>query len=220
MRTRIKICGVMRAEDALAAARAGVDAVGIVLHHAARRGMNVDAARQIIAALPPYTTPVGLFVDSTAEEIDETSRRVGVRHVQLHGSESPEVAAKLPHLVFVKAIRLDRDTLSDQLAAWRNASDNVRGLVLETAGTGQAGGSGVSNDWELAKEAKEHGLFDAMPIIAAGGLTPENVGPVIRALRPWAVDVSSGVEETFGEKSTVRVDAFVKAVAKADALRN
>ena len=155
-------------------------------------------------------------MDSTAEDILHLTRQIGLRHVQLHGSEDVELAAKLNPLVVVKAIRVDRATLRGDLKTWTNASPNVRGIVLETADTAVPGGSGIENDWHTASEAIASGSFKKMAIVAAGGLRPDNVAAVIRKIHPWAVDVSSGVEEKRGEKSSVLIDAFVRAVASAD----
>ena len=212
-RTRIKICGIRSPQDALCAARAGVDAIGIILHAQSHRFVDVDTAKAIVHALPPYVTPVGLFVDSSAEHISQSARQIGLQHVQLNGSEPASHAAALPHLIIFKAIRLAAATIENQLSSWTNASPNVRGLVLETANTSVAGGSGVENDWDAARSAMERGLFQRLPVIAAGGLRPDNVAQVIRYLRPWAVDVSSGVEEIRGEKSPALIEAFVRAVA-------
>ena len=222
-RTRIKICGVCRPEDAALAARAGADAVGMVFHPASARNVSHDRAREIMAALPPFVTPVGLFVDATNDSVLRTVRELGFRHVQLHGTESPERVDDLKPLIVIKAIRVDREHFADELAVWRVKSrslklTNLAGLVLETAGTSAPGGTGVANDWQTVRNSRAAGDFEGLPaVIAAGGLTPESVGAVIRDLRPYAVDVSSGVEESKGRKSAARVEAFVRAVRDADA---
>jgi phosphoribosylanthranilate isomerase len=215
-RTRVKICGITRPQDALAAARAGADAIGIILHPGSRRFVDLETARSIIRVLPPYVTPVGLFVDAAADQIIDVTRQLGLRHVQLNGSEPVSIAAALHELIVLKAIRVDRATLTHDLKMWTNSSPNVRGIVLETAHTNVAGGSGVENDWTAARGALDAGLFQQMPVIAAGGLRPENVAAVIRAIRPWAVDVSSGVEEIKNQKSPALIEAFISAVASAD----
>jgi phosphoribosylanthranilate isomerase len=213
---RIKICGITRVEDALAAARAGADAVGIVLHKSAGRYVPPDRARQILEALPPFVTPVGLFVDAPVDEIRATARLLGIRHVQLHGREEPAVVANLPEFIVLKAIQTAEDSFRAELKAWRDAISklqltNLRGIVLETAGHA-AGGTGMGNNWPLVAACKAEGLFDGLPsLIAAGGLNPENVASVIRQIEPWAVDVSSGVEETRGIKSHPRIEAFIAA---------
>jgi phosphoribosylanthranilate isomerase len=223
--TRIKICGVCRAEDAALAARLGADAVGMVFHPASKRNVSVERARAILAALPPFVTPVGLFVDASADVIHQTADALGLRHVQLNGAESPERVAELAPLTVIMALPVDRATFAQTLARWRDEVrarrlTNLAGFVLDTAHTGQPGGSGVANDWQAVCDAQAAGAFDGLPpVVAAGGLRPETVGAVVRAVRPWAVDVSSGVEEVVGAKSESRLRAFVQAVREADAAR-
>ena len=222
-RTRIKICGVRRPEDALAAARAGADAIGMVFHPAAPRRVSVEEACAILAALPAFVTPVALFVDAGVERVTRLAAELHLRHVQLHGNETPEDIAQLPHLAVIKAVRVDPRRFGETLGRWRDAVAagglaNLKGLVLETAATAEAGGTGVANDWPAVREHQARGAFDGLPpIIAAGGLTPETVGLVVRDVRPWAVDVSSGVELTRGVKSPEKMAAFVAAVRDADA---
>ena len=215
-RTRVKICGVMRPEDAAMAAACGADAIGLVLDPHSRRNVSVETARRIIAALPPFVTPVGLFVDATASQIEDVSRLLGLRHIQLHGNESPALVAALGDRVIIKAIHADPDTLVQSLNQFRG-SPNLRAIVLETGGTKQPGGTGIANNWELIRQSIEAGAFEGLPpIIAAGGLNPTNVEEVVRSLRPWAVDVSSGVERSHGEKSEALVRRFIEAVERAD----
>ena len=222
-RTRIKICGIRRREDAHAAALAGADAVGLVFHPSAPRNISVDVASGILAALPPFVTPVGLFVNAEVAVVRRTVEQLHLRHVQLHGDEPAEYVAELRHLAVIKAVRVEPGRLSQTLAGWRDAAaslrlSNLKGLILETAGTGQPGGTGKANDWTTVREHQARGSFDGLPgIVAAGGLTPETVGDVVRAVRPWAVDVSSGVEESLGKKSAEKIEAFVEAVRRADA---
>jgi phosphoribosylanthranilate isomerase len=221
-RTRIKICGVCRPEDAAAAARAGADAVGIVFHPPAPRNVSIDRAREILAALPAFVTPVGLFVNAKPSFLAETVRELGLRHIQLHGDETPEYVAGLRPYAVIKAVRVDPENFGQTLARWREAIatlglTNLKGIVLETAGTGHAGGTGVANDWRTVREHQASGGFTGLPpMIAAGGLTPETVGAAVRDVRPFAVDVSSGVEEALGRKSPDKIAAFVAAVRQAD----
>jgi phosphoribosylanthranilate isomerase len=216
-RTRIKICGVGRIEDAIAAARAGADAIGMVFHPPAARYVNPSRAREILAVLPPFVTPVGLFVDLDADAVRESARALGLRHIQLHGHEDAAYVGGLREFIILKAIRVDRATFSAELSEWRKAIQrenltNLRGLVLETP-SAAPGGTGVFNDWEFVRECQLQGLFDGLPpIIAAGGLSPENVAAVVRDIRPWAVDVSSGVESSKGIKSQEKIVKFVNAV--------
>ena len=219
-RTRIKICGVMRVEDAVAAARAGADAIGMVFHRPAPRCITLERAREILAALPPFVTPVGLFVDAPLQEISQTARSLGLRHLQLHGHEDAAYVRLLDGVVILKAVRTARETFRAELENWRREIGkgglaHLRGLLLETAGDAP-GGTGVANDWEFVKSCQAEGAFDGLPaIIAAGGLTPGNVAAVGRDLKPWAVDVSSGVEASKGVKSHEKIAAFVNAVNDA-----
>lgn len=220
-RTRVKICGVCRVEDAIAAARLGADAIGMVFHAPSPRNVSLALAADILRALPPFVTPVGLFVDASPEAISDVTGRLGLRHVQLHGRETPETIAAVRGTV-IKAMRVDPHTLPRELDALRQAMSrlslhHLRGLVLETSATAEPGGTGVPNDWVTIRRLMDEGAFDGLPpIIAAGGLTPETVGDVVRTLRPWAVDVSSGVESARGQKSQEKLRDFFAAVHGAD----
>jgi phosphoribosylanthranilate isomerase len=218
-RTRIKICGVRRVADALAAAHAGADAIGMVLHPASRRNVPFEVAKEILATLPPFVTPVGLFVDESVPTVTRMANELGLRHVQLNGDESPQFVANLAPLRVIKALRVDRATFGQTLATWRDAAAamdlrHLCGVVLEPAHTGQAGGTGVANDWSTVVDAIAAGAFGGLPpLIAAGGLNPDNVAAVVRLVKPYAVDVSSGVEDgVAGEKSARKIKAFIDAV--------
>ncbi|HWE94450.1 MAG TPA: phosphoribosylanthranilate isomerase [Tepidisphaeraceae bacterium] len=215
-RTRIKICGITRVEDAVAAARAGADAVGMVFYKPAPRCITLERAREILAILPPFVTPVGLFVDAPVGEVSQAARNLGLRHIQLHGHEDAPVLRALDGFTILKAVRVDRQTFRAELDGWRReiargGLDHLRGILLETAGA--PGGTGAANDWEFVKSCQAEGAFGGLPpIIAAGGLNPGNVAAVVRDVRPWAVDVSSGVEASKGVKSPEKIAAFVEAV--------
>jgi phosphoribosylanthranilate isomerase len=215
-RTRIKFCGMTRAQDARAAAECGADAIGMVLHSQTPRRISTETARQILDVLPPYVTAVGMFVDAPAQLIEETAGELRLSHVQLHGDEPPEMVEGLSGLKVIKAVRVRRGGLAEALEPWRG----VRGLsaiLLETGGTEQAGGSGVENDWDAIAEAKKSGVFEALPpIIAAGGLRPQNVAQVIRLIAPYAVDVSSGIEASRGIKSIEKMQLFASNVRSCD----
>jgi phosphoribosylanthranilate isomerase len=222
-RTRIKIDGICRPEDAAAAARAGADAVGIVLDPTAKRYVAPEDAGKILAAVPPFVTTVGIFVDAPADEIKSILRGLPFSAVQLHGNESPQTVADLKPVPVIKALHLAAgDTAT--LALWRAAIrdlqlTNLIGLLLETARpTGPRGGTGVVNDFTGLAEIKKTGGFSGLPpIILAGGLTPQNVAEAVRLLRPFAVDVSSGLESGHREKSAEKITAFIQAVGDADA---
>jgi len=208
----------MRVEDALAAARLGADAIGLVFHRSSFRCVTAGQAWGILRALPPFVTPVGLFVDASAEEVRDTAGSLGLRHVQLHGGEDADCVRKLEGLIVIKAVRVASETFQAELAAWREAIAryhlaNLRGLVLETPAVAP-GGTGMPNDFAFVKACQDAGMMDGLPpIIAAGGLTPGNVANVIRDLRPWAVDVSSGVESSRGIKSPEKIEAFIAAAS-------
>lgn len=207
-------------EDALAAARAGADAIGLIFHTPAPRNVTHQRAMEILSALPPFLTAVGLFVDQELGKIRETAQALGLRHIQLHGHESPEMVAELRDFTILKAVRVDPQTFGAELESWRKAIRKLRlthlqGIVLETCGA--EGGSGKANDWETVRRHRQRGDLVGLPhLIAAGGLTPDSVGPVIRDLHPWAVDVSSGVESAPGRKSIEKMEAFVQAVRGAE----
>jgi len=220
-RTRVKICGITRPEDAAAAAAAGADAVGMVFYAPAARNISLERAKEILGILPPFVSPVGVFADADARAILDSAAALHLRHVQLSGHEPPERVAELRGLYVVKATRVD-EKFADTLATWRRATadmklTNLRGILLETGGTREAGGTGVANDWATIQRHREAGVFEGLPqLIAAGGLTPDTVSDVVRNLRPWAVDVSSGVESAKGLKSVEKIQAFVRAVRDAD----
>ena len=217
-RTRVKICGMMRAEDARVAALAGADAVGMIFHPPSKRCIDLDRAKEIVGVVGPFVTPVGVFFDAATERIVETARAVGLRVVQLHGRERAEQVRGLAAagLSVLKAVRVD-GTFEGELEYWKSQGEALRtivGILLETGETKEAGGTGVENDFARIREVQQRGLFDGLPpVVVAGGLRPANVGEVVRVLRPWAVDVSSGVESAVGVKSESLVRGFIEAAA-------
>lgn len=197
---RVKICGVTRLEDALAAARLGADAIGFNFWPGSKRHLPPAAARALVARLPPFVTAVGVFVDPTREELLAAMAASGAQVAQLHGDEPPELLAGLPFPV-VKAVRVGGPEALEQLARYPDAA----GFLLDSASPGY-GGSGVAFDWALAARAAER-----TAVILAGGLTPANVAEAVRAVRPWAVDVASGVESAPGVKDHELMARFVRA---------
>ncbi|HYQ80483.1 MAG TPA: phosphoribosylanthranilate isomerase [Anaeromyxobacteraceae bacterium] len=197
--TRVKICGVTRPEDALQAARLGADALGFNFWPGSRRYLAPAAARAIVDRLPPFVTPVGVFVNQGEEEIRRAADESGVRVLQLHGDEPPALCARLP-LPVVKAVRVAAPLPLDALKAYP-----VAAFLLDAPSAGW-GGSGQSFDWSLAE-----GLAGLGPIVLAGGLTPENVAAAVRRVRPYAVDVASGVESSPGVKDVARMARFIAA---------
>jgi phosphoribosylanthranilate isomerase len=196
---RVKICGLTRLEDALAAVRLGADALGFNFWPGSRRFIAPAAAREIVRRLPPLVTAVGVFVDPSREEVLRAVEISGVVVAQLHGDEPPAFCAALP-LPVLKAIRV-RDTASlEALGAYQ-----VAGFLLDSASPGY-GGSGATFDWSLAAAAAA-----ARPVILAGGLGPANVAAAVRAVRPFAVDVASGVESAPGVKDEQLMRRFIEA---------
>jgi phosphoribosylanthranilate isomerase len=197
---RIKICGVTRLEDALLASRLGADALGFNFWPRSKRHVNAAAAREIIARLPPFVTPVGVFVNQPEGEMRAIAAETGIQVFQLHGDEPPELCSRLP-LPVVKAVPVDQVSTLSKLLSYE-----VQAFLLDTPSRGY-GGTGRPFDWSLAE-----GVSEAAPVILAGGLTPENVAAAVRAVRPWAVDVASGVESSPGVKDADRMLRFITAV--------
>lgn len=199
---RSKICGITRIEDALLAAEAGADAIGLVFYAQSPRAVDVRQAWAIIAALPPFVTTVGLFVDASSCELGEILDAVPLDLLQFHGDESPAFCDGFRR-PYIKALRVKPgDDITAQVDAYRNAS----GILLDTYVPGVPGGTGEAFDWSLVPQ----GL--SKPIILAGGLTAENVGAAIQQVRPYAVDVSGGVEASKGIKDAEKIRAFMRAV--------
>lgn len=220
-RTRVKICGITCVEDALLAANAGADAIGLIFHKPAVRGVTIARAEEIIAAIPPFVTPVGLFLDAPPANIASVANRLKLQWLQLHGHETAADVKELVAFRIIKAVHVLPGKLDETLAPWREAIaaglPNLKAMVLETGWASAKGGTGIENDWQQILQIQAAGGFDDLPpIILAGGLRPSTVAGVIEMLRPWAVDVSSGVEEIKARKSPERVHAFLKAVRTAD----
>lgn len=198
---RSKICGITRVEDALAAAAAGADAIGLVFYAKSPRAVSVTQARQIIAALPPFVTTVGLFVDAGRDELRQILAQVPLDLLQFHGDERAEQCEGHGR-PYIKALRVKAgDDVAAQVARYPGAA----GVLLDTFVEGVPGGTGLAFDWSLVPA----GL--SKPVILAGGLTPENVAAAIARVRPYAVDVSGGVESAKGIKDADKVRAFIRA---------
>ena len=207
MATAVKICGITRPEDALAAARAGAHAVGLVFYAPSPRHVTPARAAEIIRVLPPFVTTVGLFVDAGAEEVSSTLAEAPVGLLQFHGGETPEFCRQFKR-PYVKAVRVKPGV--DLLQYARDFYD-AKALLLDAYVEGLHGGSGAAFDWSLIPR----GL--PLPVILSGGLTPENVMDAVRRVRPSAVDVSSGVESAKGIKDAQKIAAFIKGVRSGDA---
>jgi indole-3-glycerol phosphate synthase/phosphoribosylanthranilate isomerase len=205
-RVAVKICGITSAEDAHAVVAAGADAVGFVFWPKSPRAVEPATARAIAATLPPFVMRVGVFVDASADEMRRIADEVGLDMVQLHGSEPPEAVAHAPRRA-VKAVRVGSGFRPEDALRY---DGTAAGLLLDTRTDSDEapGGSGRTFDWSLVRPVREGTSY----LILAGGLTPDNVGAAIAAVRPDAVDVSSGVESAPGKKDPAKVRAFVDAV--------
>ncbi|MBW2061289.1 MAG: phosphoribosylanthranilate isomerase [Deltaproteobacteria bacterium] len=200
--THIKICGITREADALAAAEAGADALGFVLAASPRR-VSAEAARRIIRRLPPFVSSVGVFVDSTADEVAGLIKYLGLDFVQFHGQETPEFCARFASRA-IKALRMDKKVDMEQVHAYEKVT---RALLLDSG----SGGTGQTFDWKALPQGLER-----TRLILAGGLKAENIIKAIELTGPWAVDVSSGVEAEPGRKDKQKMIDFISKVQEAD----
>lgn len=205
-RTRIKICGVRDAETALAAAECGADAVGLVFVESSPRFIEPDQAWEVACALPPMITRIGVFADAPPERFFAVKERCPFDYGQLHGGESEEVVRACGPWI-IKAVRYEAATIESELARW-SAVAEIDALLIDGGA-----GDGREIDWDALARVKH---LCHHPIILAGGLTPRNVGQAIRAVRPFAVDVSSGVERDRGVKDARLIAAFCEAVRGVD----
>lgn len=206
MATAIKICGITRVEDALAAARAGAFGIGLVFYAPSPRHVALAQARRIVAALPPSVTTVGVFVDPSEEEVRATLAEVPVQMLQFSGSESAGFCRRFAR-PYIKAVHMKAGV--DLLQYARDYHD-AKALLLDAYVEGLHGGSGVSFDWNQVPRRLP------LPVILSGGLTVANVKDAVRRARPDAVDVSSGVESAKGVKDAAKIAAFIKGVRDAD----
>ena len=200
MRTRVKICGFTRVEDALAAAELGVDAIGLVFYPPSPRNVAIERAVEIVRALPAFVTAVGLFVDAEPAWIHEVLSQVHIDCLQFHGDESPE-ACRMYGKPYIKAIRMQAET---ELSRLESRYADAAGLLLDAYHPGVKGGTGSGFDWDLIPRESR------LPIILAGGLSPENATLAVQQVRPYALDVSSGVESGKGVKDKAKMAAFIR----------
>ncbi len=207
--TRIKICGITNLEDAQCAATCGADAIGFVFADSPRR-VSPELAGEIIVEIGPSTTGVGVFVNETIEGIKSAMGISGCTEAQLHGEEGEEYLEALATYTIVKALRVRAvgHSFSMPLTRYREAS----AILLDTYVPGQSGGTGQRFDPAFAAELVKEGWR----VIVAGGLTPENVGEIVASIRPYGVDVSSGVESTPGKKDHHKIASFITAVRAAE----
>ncbi|MDD5451278.1 MAG: phosphoribosylanthranilate isomerase [Desulfovibrionales bacterium] len=202
---RIKVCGITNIEDALAAQALGADAIGLVFAESPRR-VEKERARKIVHALPPFVHLVGVFVDEEKSVVEEIADFCRLTVLQFHGSESPEYCAGFTRPV-IKAFRISQREDIERMEPYQG---KVSAFLLDTYHPALAGGTGQAFDWTMAKEAGKIG-----PVILAGGLNPDNVEAAIRAVRPYAVDVSSGVEMSPGKKDHDKIQLFIERAQQA-----
>lgn len=200
--TRVKICGITSAADALLAAEAGADAIGLIFWPLSKRHVDVDRAQTIARALPPFVSVVGVFVDETPDAVRSVADAVGLSAVQLHGRERAADWARFPRPV-LKAMPVEAYADSE----WRTARAAV---LVDAHDPVTIGGTGRTVDWDQARA-----IASTRPLVLAGGLTPDNVAQAVAHVRPWGVDVASGVEQSPGVKDPDKVRAFVAAARTA-----
>lgn len=202
MRTRVKICGITRIEDALAAVGYGCDAIGLVFYPPSPRYVAPEQARAIAAALPPFVQAVGLFVDATPEEVRAVLAVVRLDLLQFHGDETPEYCRQFG-VPYMKAVRVRPETNLLQYAA---VYTDAKALLLDTYVSGTPGGTGQTFDWAVIPGDLPK------PVVLAGGLNASNVSEAIKQCRPYAVDVSGGVEREKGIKDADKIAAFMRGI--------
>ena len=206
-RTRVKICGITTPEQALAAANAGADAIGLVFYAPSPRAVTIEQAREVVQVLPPFVSSVALFVNPEETLVESVEQLVRPDLLQFHGNESDGFAAQFG-TPYIKALRVKPDD-EENLVARVSAYESARGILLDTWEQGVAGGTGKTFDWSLIPDQIR------ARIVLAGGLNPENVVAAITQIRPYAVDVSGGVESTPGCKDADKMARFVQQVNAA-----
>jgi len=206
-RTRIKICGIREADHARVAFEAGADAIGFVFHRPSPRYIDPQEAAKIIATLPPFVMAVGLFVDEPEASLRHILGEAPLDLLQFQGEEAPEFCVRFGK-PFVRAVRMEEGA---DLLEYARRFSRAKALLLDAHVPGEAGGTGRTFDW--ARVPRELPI----PVILSGGLTPENVGRAVREVRPWAVDVSSGVERSRGVKDPGKIIEFIRSVRREDA---
>ncbi len=205
MRTRVKICGITRAQDALEAVKQGADAIGLVFYPKSPRNVSAAQAAEIVSQIPAFVTVVGLFVDAEPAFIQEVISSVKLDLLQFHGDETPSACRQYSR-PYMKAIRVKNGT---NLVQYAVDYADARALLLDAFAEGVPGGTGLVFDWSLIPQNLP------LPIVLAGGLNAENVGVAIEQVRPYAVDVSGGVEASKGIKDAAKIAAFMRGVSNA-----
>ena len=209
-RTRIKICGITRIDDALCAASAGADAIGLIFYPPSPRVVTIEQAASISAVLPPFVSTVALFVNASVQEIEGVIRHLRPSILQFHGDEDAAFCTQFG-VPFIKAGRVGETMRPADLLEYADEFKTARAVLLDTLARGLYGGSGESFDWKLIPTEMRR------RVLLSGGLHPENVSGAIHLIRPWAVDVSSGVEASKGVKDHAKIHKFIEEVRNADA---
>ncbi len=211
-RTRVKMCGITNRYDAEEGVRAGVDALGFIFVDESPRSISPESAREIISELPPFVDCVGVFVDRDPKEVEEIIAYCGLSYAQLHGNEDPKYCERLARFTapckVVKAFRVGEETGE---VAFTPYHEVVQGFLLDTYNKGMSGGTGIAFDWGIIDR-----LHLQLPLILAGGLGPDNVREAISLVRPFAIDVNSGIERAPGQKDVDKLWAFMEQVRLAD----
>jgi phosphoribosylanthranilate isomerase len=205
VRTRVKICGITRVEDALEAVKQGADAIGLVFYAPSPRNVTIAQAAEIASAVPPFVSVVGLFVDAEPAFIQEVLVSVKLDILQFHGDETPSACRQYSR-PYMKAIRVKNGT---NLVQYAGDYVDAKALLLDAFAEGVPGGTGLVFDWALIPKNL------SLPVVLAGGLNAENVGVAIEQVRPYAVDISGGVEINKGIKDAVKIAAFMRGVSNA-----
>lgn len=206
MRTRVKICGITRAQDAEAAAGHGADAIGLVFYRPSPRCVTLERARQIVAATPAFVSTVAVFVNPSRNEVETVIHECGVTLLQFHGDEPPDFCAGFSR-PYIKAARIRPDL---DLLKYLSPHAAARAWMLDAFHEDLWGGTGDAFDWSLVPRSA------AKPVILSGGLTADNVAEAVRRVGPYAVDVSTGVEGSKGIKDAAKIAAFIGAVRRED----
>ncbi len=205
---KIKVCGITRLEDAILAVDAGVWAVGFIFVENTPRYIEPEIARQIIEKLPESIEKVGVFVDSSVSEVLSISKQAGITKIQLHGDETAEYCENVSQIIrkeVIKAIHVKDSTDLEKISQYK---DSVSYILLDTYSEKEKGGTGRTFDWEIAKQAKSFNI----PIILAGGLTPDNITQAYEQVQPYALDLSSGVEKEKGIKDAAKLNKLKEVI--------
>ena len=204
-RTRVKICGITNLHDAEIAVDAGTDAIGMVFYPQSPRSISTSDAREIVDSMPPFVTTVGLFVNSSAQQVKEVLSVVTLDLLQFHGDEDEEFCKHFKR-PYIKAVRVQADTDLHRLC---QQYASAKGLLVDSYKPGIPGGTGETFDWAMIPRDLP------LPLVLAGGLNAENVNAAVVSVKPWAVDVGSGVELSPGFKDSAKIAGFMRAVANS-----